>query len=194
MERIGCKFGLNKSFKPDIIGENKIMIDQEDNKKRLLDFAKTLLINFIGGVVIILLAILLYTDIKEVFSRETVVQETSSEPSVQETRSEIVTEKILLEDLCYVEGKTSVTFGWGSGVLSENTYYVAYKILEDGGKMLIEIPTEGTIVYETLKSSENSYMEIDKNNIGFVKARRLYVPEGTKIPHSNVSEKVETEQ
>ena len=41
------------------------MKEQEENKKSRLHFAKTILINFIGVVVIILLAILLYTDINQ---------------------------------------------------------------------------------------------------------------------------------
>lgn len=169
------------------------MKEKKEIIKCLLEYIKGFAILFVCVIFLILLTIDLYYDIKETFFEKPVAQETEREPAVQETRPEIVTEKIFLEDLCYGESKTSGTFGMGSGVLSENTYYVAYKILEDGGKMLIEIPTDGTVVYETLKSGEKSYLEIDKNNIGFVKARRIYIPEGTKIPYNNMPEEVKTE-
>lgn len=70
-------------------------------------------------------------------------------------------------------------FVLGTGKLEDEQYYVCYKVLEDGGKKLTEIPCDITTIYDTLKSDENAYLEEDRNYYDGLRAVRLYVPENT---------------
>lgn len=99
--------------------------------------------------------------------------------TIKENENKVVTNKAYLESLSYGGNELSGNWILGSGYISGKQYYVAYEILEDGGKKLLKIPADETIIYDTLESNENAYLEIDKNGNGTVKARRLYVPTGT---------------
>lgn len=102
----------------------------------------------------------------------------------------ITTQTVKLVSLDYtseIEGKfhgfSLGLSGSVNGTISEASYYVAYQVLEDGGKSLYKIPANITILYDTLENGQDGYAEVDINDYGTTKAIRLYVPKGT-VPHN----------
>lgn len=78
-----------------------------------------------------------------------------------------------------IEGE-SLQFIIGKGSVSEKGYYVVYQILEDGGKKLLKLDAEKTIIYDNLEEGEMPYVELGKKNIsGEYLQIKLYVPKGT---------------
>ena len=53
-------------------------------------------------------------------------------------------------------------------------YYVAYKVIDDKGKQLVEMPTDKTVVYDILDSNE-AYAEIKETGSGDIISVKLYV-------------------
>lgn len=99
----------------------------------------------------------------------------------QAKMQEIHTETILLASLDYttnIEGEFRSSFTMGRGRIDTVDYYVAYEVLQDGGKRLVKIPSDNTIIYNNLDNSAQAYAEIDKNGYG-IQAYRLYVPKNT---------------
>ena len=98
----------------------------------------------------------------------------------------VTTEKVFLESINY---ESTVTGRWilGSDYISDKQYYVAYEILEDGGKKLFKMDAEKTIIYDILKENDTAYLEIEKNGNGVIKAMRLYVTDGTIVRDYDLS-------
>lgn len=71
------------------------------------------------------------------------------------------------------------SFILGSGEIKNKQYYIAYKVLEDGGKQVFKMPIEKTVIYDTLDSGSGAYAEIDETKISGIKSIKIYVPKGT---------------
>jgi len=97
-----------------------------------------------------------------------------------EIENYVETEVINIVALNY-ETDIKGSFILGFGNMSTKKYYVAYKVLDDGGKQLIEMDAEDVIIYDSLGNDEQAYLEIDKNYYGRETAKRLYVPQNTII-------------
>ena len=97
-----------------------------------------------------------------------------------EIESYVETEMINIVTLNY-ETDIKGSFILGFGNMSTKKYYVAYKVLDDGGKQLIEMDAEDVIIYDSLGNDEQAYLEIDKNYYGRETAKRLYIPQNTII-------------
>lgn len=91
---------------------------------------------------------------------------------------ELHTETILLQSI-NATTRVSGSFTYGIGTINQKDYYVTYQVLEDGGKQIYKMPAEKTVIYETLESGSQAYVEEDVNGYGSVTARRLYVPTGS---------------
>lgn len=110
----------------------------------------------------------------------------------KEGEKEIITNNIPIASIT-VKSETNITadgfflgIGKIEGKSSEKQYYVAYQILEDGGKQILKMDIEKTIIYDTLED-KNAYAEIDKNGNGKLIAIRLYVPKGTVTQNFDLS-------
>lgn len=79
------------------------------------------------------------------------------------------------------------SFVVGSGSVAEETYYVFYKVLPDGGLSFMKISVERTVIYETLSEGETAYIELEKNFAGFIICAKLYVPEGVVLREYDLS-------
>jgi len=97
-----------------------------------------------------------------------------------EIENYVETEVINIVALNY-ETDIKGSFILGFGNMSTKKYYVAYKVLDDGGKQLIEMDAEDVIIYDSLGNDEQAYLEIDKNYYGRETAKRLYVPQNAII-------------
>lgn len=90
-----------------------------------------------------------------------------------------------------ISGDTSGGFylGFGSikGSVSEKQYYVAYKVLEDGGKKLFKMPAEITVIYDTLDSDSQAYAEIDMNIHEDMLGIKLFVHKDTIVQDYDLS-------
>lgn len=67
----------------------------------------------------------------------------------------------------------------GTGQIKSKEYYVIYKVLPDGGKILVKLESDSTVIYDTLEENETAYVENDINGHGYTVATRLYVPKNT---------------
>ena len=111
----------------------------------------------------------------------------------QKEKNKITTETIYLASINYtseIKGKGSVFYlgiGYGSGKVSEEQYYVAYRIREDGGLVLYKMLADEVVIYETLDEGEKAYVEIDSNWWGEQGMKRLYVPKGTVMQDYDLS-------
>lgn len=94
---------------------------------------------------------------------------------IKQMTEEIHTTTIPLQSIS-VTTRTEGSFYYGVGKVGEKEYYVAYRILDDGGKQLYKMEAAITIIYDTLNSGQQAYVEEDANAYG-VKAYRLYVPQ-----------------
>ena len=79
------------------------------------------------------------------------------------------------------------SFVVGSGSVAEETYYVFYKVLPDGGLSFMKISVEQTVIYETLSEGETAYIELEKDFAGFIICAKLYVPEGVVLREYDLS-------
>lgn len=79
--------------------------------------------------------------------------------------------------LCSINTDSDIKGGFilGCGSVKNKEVYVAYQILEDGGKKYITMDRHNTIIYEDLNSDEMPYAEILSDS----KEIKLHVPEGT---------------
>lgn len=84
-------------------------------------------------------------------------------------------------------GSSFYYFVYGMGRVGEQDCYAAYRVLEDGGKVLYKMQAENTTIYETLDIDAQAYAEEEKNGFGTVKTRRLYVPQGSIAQQYNLS-------
>lgn len=65
---------------------------------------------------------------------------------------------------------------------SEKEYYIAYKVLEDEGKKIHQMPVEITTIYEILNIGEQAYSEEYQGALSSkIESIKLYVPKGTII-------------
>ena len=97
----------------------------------------------------------------------------------------ITTETTYLASVNYTS-EVDGYFYIGHGSVKETQYYVAYEILEDGGKKLFKMRADITTIYDVLEADELAYAETDKDGWGIVKIR-LYVPKGTITQDYNLS-------
>lgn len=102
-------------------------------------------------------------------------------------------ERVSLASLNYtseIKGEINGGFFLGTGcvngVIEEEQYYVAYKVLEDGGKKLWKIPANITTIYDTLQTNCEAYAEVTSNYFGIISIN-LYVPEGTILQDYDLS-------
>lgn len=90
--------------------------------------------------------------------------------------------KYPIASVCYdedIEGE-NFRFVLGKGSVSEKGYYVVYQILDDGGKKLLKLDVEKTIIYDILEVGDTPYVELGERDIyGDYLNIRLYVPKGT---------------
>ena len=75
----------------------------------------------------------------------------------------------------------------GKGSISQNEYYVAYQILEDGGKQLVKLDADKTIIYDNLDNETAPYVEYGKNKFGDIIAIKLSVPQETIVQEYNLA-------
>lgn len=78
-------------------------------------------------------------------------------------------------------------FFLGSGSIDGRQYYVAYRVLEDGGKKYFKMDKDKTVVYDTLENADTSYAEIEKNSFGITTKINLYVPKDTIVKTIDLS-------
>ena len=78
-------------------------------------------------------------------------------------------------------------FFLGSGRIDGRQYYVAYKVLEDGGKKYFKMDKDKTVIYDTLENADTSYAEIEKNSFGITTKINLYVPKDTIVKTIDLS-------
>lgn len=78
-------------------------------------------------------------------------------------------------------------FFLGSGSIDGRQYYVAYKVLEDGGKKYFKMDKDKTVIYDTLENADTSYAEIEKNSFGITTKINLYVPKDTIVKTIDLS-------
>jgi len=100
------------------------------------------------------------------------------------THQEKTANKIETINLTGIELDSNLTgvFGLGSGVLDNEYYYIAYQILENGGKKLFKMKAEYTTIFETLEENEQAYAEVELVYFlgGYITEEiRLYVPKNT---------------
>ncbi len=78
-------------------------------------------------------------------------------------------------------------FFLGSGSIDGRQYYVAYEILEDGGKKYFKMDKDKTVIYDTLENADTSYAEIEKSGFGITTKINLYVPKDTIVKTIDLS-------
>ena len=78
-------------------------------------------------------------------------------------------------------------FFLGSGSIDGRQYYVAYRVLEDGGKKYFKMDKDKTVIYDTLENADTSYAEIEKNSFGITTKINLYVPKDTIVKTIDLS-------
>jgi hypothetical protein len=72
------------------------------------------------------------------------------------------------------------SFVLGTGMLNGESYYIAYEIQSDGGKILKKYDADSVIVYDTLEHGDTPYLK--KSISGFLGTNveiKLYVPKDT---------------
>lgn len=84
------------------------------------------------------------------------------------------------------EGEYS-KFVVGTGRIGSTEYYVVYKVLSDGGKILEKLESMSTVIYDTLEEGQTAYVEVDVNGLNKTMATRLYVPKNTIKQEYNLS-------
>lgn len=111
----------------------------------------------------------------------------------EEQKNTITTETVRLFSLVLnseTQGENKGFFWLGTGYVKGDFetehFYVAYEVLEDGGKRLIKFPSDTTVIYDTLGDGEEAYAKIDKDYYGRQKIR-LYVPKGTMYQEFDLS-------
>lgn len=78
------------------------------------------------------------------------------------------------------------SFMLGSGYINETMYYYVYQATEDGGKELKKYDSDDVTIYETLKSSEQPYIEILKED-ALTTHIKMYLPENSIIEEYHVN-------
>lgn len=78
-------------------------------------------------------------------------------------------------------------FFLGSGSIDGRQYYVAYRVLEDGGKKYFKMDKDKTVIYDTLENADTSYAEIEKKSFGITAKINLYVPKDTIVKTIDLS-------
>lgn len=92
------------------------------------------------------------------------------------------TEPVITTETVYLDDVTSITkvegsYIFGCGNVHETKYYEAHAIQEDGRRESFSMPADEIVVYETLSSKDQPYMEIDTRG-AFTVETRLYLPSG----------------
>lgn len=87
--------------------------------------------------------------------------------------------------LCSINTDSDIKgdFILGCGSVKNKEVYVAYQLLEDGGKKYITMDRSNTIIYEDLNSDEMPYAEILSDS----KEIKLHVPEGTIMKNIDIN-------
>lgn len=96
--------------------------------------------------------------------------------------STIETEKIELYSVVVDDGVEG-RFVVGSGYLDNKHYFVAYRVREDGGKVIYKMDADISVIYDTLESGESAYVEKEtkvSELLGpYETSYKIYVPQGT---------------
>lgn len=151
--------------------ENKDIVDEKKQyrKEIFVEIFKTIgIVLFIASMLV-----MIYKFVSEF--KDTLVMIAVSKNEVVETSKYLIVSVKYNEQ---VEGEYR-SFILGKGEVSEISYYVVYQVLEDGGKKLVKLETDDTIIYDNLNDSDEPYVEYDKNKYDEILAIRLYVPKGT---------------
>lgn len=93
----------------------------------------------------------------------------------------IETEKIELYSVVLDDGVEG-RFILGSGYLGNKQYFVAYRVLEDGGKAIYKMDANISVIYDTLESGESAYVEKETKVMilgSYPISYKIYVPQGT---------------
>lgn len=111
---------------------------------------------------------------------DSLIQEASERGKVENI------EKIELASIA-LDSDISGRFYLGCGRIEEKEYYIAYKILEDGAKMIYKMDAAKTKIYETLGEDETAYAEEIRDGYDFLKEIKLYIPKNTIKQEYNLS-------
>lgn len=77
-------------------------------------------------------------------------------------------------------------FVLGTGSISQDKYFVAYKENKDGSKEYYKMSVHKTKIYDTLDEGSSAYAEVDTNGLGLILEVRLFVPQNTITKEINL--------
>jgi len=107
---------------------------------------------------------------------------------LEDKRQEVTTDTVRLASINYsseIKGSIRESFvigsGYENGRIEEEQYYVAYRVLDDGGKKLYKMKADISIIYDTLEADDEAYAEVDTNGLGQLVAVRIFVPQGSIV-------------
>lgn len=133
----------------------------------------------VGFIFVVLFTILIKTGIDDTKTFKEEMERIELEEQRIETR---VVQLYSINLNNQTEGEMKGKFILGSGSVKEKTeekyYYVAYQILDNGGKILFKMPADVTIIFDILESDASAYAEVDENALG-IQEVRLFIPENT---------------
>lgn len=142
--------------------ENKKELSKKQNKNKNKINKEDIIWNLIHIVVLIGAIFLMYKSVSCVSYKY-------NQKNIEKT--EIIS--INLSD------NTEGSFVLGIETVKDKKYYVAYKILKDGGKKLVKMPIDKSIIYDILEEDENAYIEDITNGFEEKIEIKIYVPKGT---------------